>query len=110
MITAIVRQVQQILAGSGRSDVDVEIVFPVASEAITTSDRAREVAPMVCLSFLDCFASQCEGLPGLSTCRPQQAAVLQLLHMQGRQHCAELHLLLPFGWCLSAAGHRNSML
>ena len=47
MITAIVRRVQQILAGSGRSDVDVEVVFPVASEAITTAQRAGEVQATV---------------------------------------------------------------
>lgn len=43
MITAIVKRVQQRLAASGRSDVDVEIVFPVASEAITTPERASQV-------------------------------------------------------------------
>ncbi len=35
MITAIVRKVQAMLRESGRSDVDVEVVFPVASEAVT---------------------------------------------------------------------------
>ncbi|EIE23775.1 hypothetical protein COCSUDRAFT_23649 [Coccomyxa subellipsoidea C-169] len=36
MVTAIVRKVQALLRAAGRSDVAVEIVFPVASEAITT--------------------------------------------------------------------------
>ena len=36
MVTAIVRQVQGMLQASGRRDIAVEIVFPVASEAITT--------------------------------------------------------------------------
>jgi quinolinate synthase len=35
MITAIVRKVQAMLRESGRADVDVEVVFPVASEAVT---------------------------------------------------------------------------
>ncbi|CAL8471866.1 g11408 [Coccomyxa elongata] len=37
MVTAIVRKVQAMLRAAGRLDVTVEIVFPVASEAITTS-------------------------------------------------------------------------
>ena len=36
MITSIVRRVQAMLRDAGRSDVEVEIVFPVASEAIST--------------------------------------------------------------------------
>ena len=35
MVTAIVRRVQALLREAGRPDVAVEIVFPVASEAIT---------------------------------------------------------------------------
>ena len=34
MITAIVDRVQELLAASGRSDVEVEIIFPVAAEAV----------------------------------------------------------------------------
>ena len=41
MVTAIVRKVQAMLQASGRQDVAVEIVFPVASEAITTDSSAR---------------------------------------------------------------------
>lgn len=43
MITAIVRRVQSMLKEAGRSDVDVEIIFPVATEAITRggSDRGN---------------------------------------------------------------------
>ena len=41
MVTAIVRKVQAMLQASGRQDVAVEIVFPVASEAITTDNSAR---------------------------------------------------------------------
>ena len=41
MVTAIVRKVQAMLQASGRKDIAVEIVFPVASEAITTDTSAR---------------------------------------------------------------------
>jgi quinolinate synthase len=37
MVTAIVRKVQAMLREARRADVAVEIVFPVASEAITTA-------------------------------------------------------------------------
>lgn len=37
MVTAIVRKVQAMLRAASRADVAVEIVFPVAAEAITTS-------------------------------------------------------------------------
>ena len=39
MITAIVRRVQAMLQAANRSDVDVEVIFPVAPEAITTRDQ-----------------------------------------------------------------------
>lgn len=38
MITSIVRDVQRVLAESSRDDVHAEIVFPVSSEAITTTN------------------------------------------------------------------------
>ena len=41
MVTAIVRKVQAMLQASGRQDVAVEIVFPVAAEAITTDSSAH---------------------------------------------------------------------
>jgi quinolinate synthase len=40
MITSIVRKVQSMLSAAGRKDVEVEIVFPVASSAITTQQQA----------------------------------------------------------------------
>ncbi|PRW56007.1 quinolinate chloroplastic [Chlorella sorokiniana] len=40
MITSIVRKVQGMLHAAGRSDVSVEIVFPVSPEAITTDKQA----------------------------------------------------------------------
>ena len=44
MITAIVRRVQSMLQAAGRTDVDVEIVFPVAPDSITTPDQLRGTA------------------------------------------------------------------
>ena len=38
MITSIVREVQATLKAQGRSDLEAEIIFPVASEAIATTD------------------------------------------------------------------------
>jgi quinolinate synthase len=38
MITSIVKQVRELLKHSGRDDIEVEIVFPVASEAVAESD------------------------------------------------------------------------
>ena len=43
MITSIVRKVQQMLRDSGRKDVEVEIVFPVSSQAITTSGQVGDM-------------------------------------------------------------------
>ena len=45
MITAIVRKVQAMLRATGRADVDVEVVFPVASEAVTVGGRGGGEAP-----------------------------------------------------------------
>ncbi len=39
MVTAIVRRVQAMLAEAGRSDIGVEIVFPVSREAVTTDKQ-----------------------------------------------------------------------
>jgi len=47
MITSIVGSVQQRLADHGRDDVDVEIIFPVADEAVAQTDDAFGVVPGV---------------------------------------------------------------
>ena len=44
MVTAIVRKVQAMLQASGREDIAMEIVFPVASEAITTESTGHPAA------------------------------------------------------------------
>lgn len=42
MITSIVRKVQGMLKESGRDDLEVEIVFPVSPESITTSSQSSD--------------------------------------------------------------------
>lgn len=44
MVTAIVRRVQAMLRDAGRPDIAVEIVFPVASEAITPTGDGGDAA------------------------------------------------------------------
>ncbi len=47
MVTSIVRKVQERLAAAGRKDVSVQIVFPVASEAVTRVDDPLGLVPGV---------------------------------------------------------------
>src|SRR5581483_8105136 len=63
MITGIVRSVQQKLQAVGRSDVDVEIIFPVAAEAIAqASDSELKVLPGVA------SGEGCSVAGGCATC------------------------------------------
>ncbi len=61
MITSIVGSVQQRLRDHGRDDVDVEIIFPVASEAVATDD-AFGVVPGVAAG------EGCSVAGGCATC------------------------------------------
>ena len=47
MATSIVRKVQGMLADAGRKDIEVEVIFPVSSDAITTAETAGDAAPMI---------------------------------------------------------------
>lgn len=48
MITAIVRRVESMLLESGRRDVQVEIVFPVSPDAVSTNAQSiSNGAPLV---------------------------------------------------------------
>ena len=48
MITAIVRRVESMLRDSGRKDVEVEIIFPVSADAVSTeSQTTSSGAPLV---------------------------------------------------------------
>ena len=67
MITSIVNKVQSILAASGRRDVDVEIVFPVAEGAITTDRSPAQVLPVIQVPLL-----------GKVTFSPRASLALQL--------------------------------
>lgn len=41
MITSIVRAVESLLEKSGRKDVEVEIVFPVSTDAVSTTSQGN---------------------------------------------------------------------
>lgn len=45
MITSIVRKVQQLLGKAKRSDVEVEVIFPVNPKAITTAKQTTSAGP-----------------------------------------------------------------
>jgi quinolinate synthase len=47
MVTSIVRKVQDKLRAAGRTDVEVQIIFPVASEAVTQVDDPLGLVPGV---------------------------------------------------------------
>lgn len=62
MITPIVRDVQRRLAGSGRDDIAVDIVFPVAADAIAPSDTELGIVPGVA------GGEGCSTAGGCATC------------------------------------------
>jgi len=83
MITAIVRQLRQLLAASGRMDLEVEIVFPVASEAVAaTDDPSLPVVPGVLAG------EGCSTAGGCATCPYMKMnsldAVLDILGSLGK--------------------------
>jgi quinolinate synthase len=41
MITSIVRAVESLLEKSGRKDIEVEIVFPVSTDAVSTTSQGN---------------------------------------------------------------------
>jgi quinolinate synthase len=88
MITSIVRSVQRLLAGSA---LEVEIIFPVASEAVTrTADRELAVVPGVS------GGEGCSTAGGCATCPYMKMnsleALMDLLGALGADHGK----LLPF--------------
>ncbi|KAL3135700.1 hypothetical protein ABBQ38_006171 [Trebouxia sp. C0009 RCD-2024] len=68
MITSIVRKVQGLLQDSGRKDLEVEIVFPVSPESITTSSQstADKGAPVMLPGGLSMIPGPASG-EGCST-------------------------------------------
>lgn len=62
MITAIVRRVESMLLASGRKDVQVEIVFPVSPDAVSTGGQATSGgAPLVLPSGLTIVPGAASG-------------------------------------------------
>jgi len=73
MVTSIVRQVQTRLQASGRDDVQVQIVFPVAGEAIAADDSELAIIPGVA------SGEGCSVAGGCATCPFMKMNSLQAL-------------------------------
>ena len=75
MITSIVRKVQQMLRDSGRKDVEVEIVFPVSSQAITTSGQVGDMRDchLIARQALSCVRSLSQQPDGMEAFQCQAA-------------------------------------
>lgn len=73
MITSIVRKVQQQLKNAGRTDVDVEIIFPVASEAVAEDDQFGIVPGVQ-------GGEGCSTAGGCATCPYMKMNSLDTLH------------------------------
>ncbi|MFW5875622.1 MAG: quinolinate synthase NadA [Myxococcota bacterium] len=106
MITAIVRRVQEILRdhrAEGGPPVDVEIIFPVASEAIApTSDAELQVVPGVAAG------EGCTVAGGCATCPYMKMnsldALTDLLRKVGEVPAAELAPFEPRKYVETVAG------
>ena len=89
MITSIVRKVQQMLRDSGRKDVEVEIVFPVSSQAITTSGQVGDMRDLSarlalsCLRLLILTMAWCHGSSSSPSCSPGQMGAAMSPHCLG---------------------------
>ena len=77
MITAIVRRVEAMLQGSGRDDVEVEIVFPVSPDAISTDAQGSSAAaPLTLPNGLTIVPGAASGTCSAHACT--QAIILVL--------------------------------
>ena len=105
MVTAIVRKVQAMLQASGRQDIAVEVVFPVASEAITTDSTGHPGAPqnsngngVVLPGGLPVVPGPaggegCSAEGGCASCPYMKVKLMYATNW--------LHLLLLLAWCAS---------
>lgn len=64
MVTSIVRNVQDILQKTGRDDIEAEIIFPVASDAVTATSDDSEMAIVPGVSG----GEGCSTAGGCATC------------------------------------------
>ncbi len=107
MVTAIVREIRQVLRDSkakgGRADIEAEIVFPVASEAIaTTQDPELPIVPGVA------GGEGCSTAGGCATCPYMKMnsldAMLDVLDKLGAGGDAGLGALEPRKYSETLAG------
>ncbi len=100
MITSIVRGVQRRLAKSHRDDVAVEIVFPVAAEAVTRTDDALGIVP-------GAAGEGCSVAGGCATCPFMRMnhldGLIDVVRRIGRQDVG-LDAFLPAAQPLDATG------
>jgi quinolinate synthase len=116
MVTSIVRKVRALIAASGRRDVAVEIVFPVSSDAITTSGQTDAAgAPPTLPGGLAVVPGAAKGAPPLPppltlscmTARPRSSdehALAVLEHTLTSHLLSGCHLLCLTGEGCSAEG------
>ena len=79
MITAIVRRVEAMLRSSGRDDVEVEIVFPVSPDAISTDTQGTSAAaPLTLPNGLSIVPGAASGVCSDHACRNSSLLALQL--------------------------------
>jgi len=69
MITAITQRVETMLKESGRDDVEVEVVFPVSPDAISTDAQATSAAaPLTLPNGLTIIPGAASGALRLHSC------------------------------------------
>ena len=82
MITAIVQRVEAMLKESGRHDVEVEIVFPVSPDAISTDAQSTSsAAPLTLPNGLTIIPGAAAGASSQQPCQMQQRAPSPFHHL-----------------------------
>ncbi|MBT3219889.1 MAG: quinolinate synthase NadA [Proteobacteria bacterium] len=103
MITAIVNKTQAMLRQSGREDIDVEVIFPVSSEAISAApESALEVIPGAPAGEGCSVAGGCVTCPFMKMNNLQ--ALFQVLEMVGTDQENGLATFEPKKYTQSVGG------
>ena len=80
MITAIVQRVEKMLKESGRDDVEVEIVFPVSPDAISTDAQGTSSAvPLTLPNGLTIIPGAASGACSVLSCCSSASSTLHVL-------------------------------
>ena len=89
MVTAIVRRVQAMLRDAGRPDIAVEIVFPVAADAITPASASMPAPAAGTGAIYFCLVSAC-----VSACvpvsLPEEVAIVMKLGLHAPRFTCSL--------------------